>query len=75
MNKNTVMRDISNLILIVFLAVAVYFAFQKVDKYFRIKAIDDCGKISRYEVSGTDGSQVWYPIADVYKACLKDKGY
>jgi len=56
-------------------AVALYFAVTKVDKFFKIKAVDDCARISRYEAKESNGSTVVFPVEDVYQNCLKTKGY
>lgn len=54
--------------------VALFLALQRVDAFLRIKAVDECAKNSRYEET-RDGVKVWYPVPEVYKNCLKDKGY
>lgn len=47
----------------------------QVSNYLRMKAIDDCGKVSRFEKENVDErAKITYPVGDVYKACLKDKG-
>lgn len=64
------------LAIIVIAFIAIYLSLIRVDKYLRIKAVDDCGKISRYEASNKDdGTKVWFPENTIYKNCLKDKGY
>lgn len=60
---------------IIFAAAVLYFAVTRVDKFFKIKAIDDCARISRYEAKEENGSTVIFPVDDVYQNCLKVKGY
>ena len=58
------------------LAMGIYFGIQKADKYLELKARHDCAVISRFEISiPTDNTVVWYPVNDVYKQCLDEKGY
>ena len=67
---------LSTLLLTIFLFVTLFFALNKIDKYLRIQAVDQCAKLSKYEVvNSKDQSRISYPIVDVYKTCLKDKGY
>lgn len=53
-----------------------FFGLQVVNKSLRIKAVDECGHVSKYEKTLTEEhAKVTYPLAEVYKNCLKDKGY
>ena len=54
---------------------ALFLAVTRVDKYLKIKALDDCARISRYEVQEKSGAKVSMPIEDLYNKCLKVKGY
>lgn len=60
---------------VVVTAVALFFAVTRVDQYLKIKAVDDCARISRYEVQEKTGAKVSMPIEDQYKNCVKAKGY
>jgi len=60
---------------VVLTAAALFFAVTRADKYLKIKAIDDCASISRYEVQEKPGVKVSMPIEDAYKNCVKEKGY
>ena len=73
-NNPNIYRIANTLIVVAFMAVALFFVLTKADNYLRIKAVDECGKISKYEAN-LDKAKVTYPIVDVYKSCLKDKGY
>lgn len=75
MQKSNFSSAVNTIIIGVAFIVAVYLTLQKVDKFLQIKAVDDCGKISRYEVSPDEKTKITYPLGDVYKQCLKDKGY
>lgn len=58
------------------LAVGIYLGMQKADEYLKLKARHDCAVISRFEISiPTDNTVVWYPVEDIYKQCLDEKGY
>ena len=63
---------------IIISAVALLIAFMffgRADTYLRLKAVDDCGRISRYEKNVTaEDAKVSYYLDDFYKQCLKDKG-
>jgi hypothetical protein len=67
---------INRVILVVTILIIVYLTLLRVDKFLKIKAIDDCGKISKYEKTiPEENAKVSYPVLDQYKSCLKDKGY
>ncbi len=56
--------------------VSLFLILQQVGQFLHIKAIDDCAKISRYEKDlPEENAKVFYPLTDIYKTCLKDKGY
>ena len=71
---NTQVKDVGLVVFGVLIFVSVFMSLQKVETYLKYKAIDDCARISRYEASVADGGKVSYPLDDVYKACLKEKG-
>ncbi len=33
----------------------------------------ECAQSSRYSVTKTDGTTVWYPVEDLYKKCMEGK--
>ncbi len=67
---------LSIIIASVLLFLAILMALVRVDYFLKIKAIDDCARISRYEKDNPDErAKITYPLGDVYKSCLKDKGY
>ena len=33
----------------------------------------ECAQSSRYSITKTDGTTVWYPVEDLYKKCLSEK--
>lgn len=71
----TDVKDVGLIVFGIFMLVAVFLSLQRVDSFLKIKAIDDCGKISRYEANLDEvNARVTYPLDDIYKACLKDKG-
>ena len=56
--------------------VSIFLAIQRIDKYLRIKAIDECAKISRFEKQDSEQSaKIYYPLPEVYNKCIKLKGY
>ncbi len=73
--------DISPKIGLIFIAMlllfaAFYLGLMRVDVYLRNSAVDECGRMSKFEKR--DNSQnaiISYPVADVYQDCLKRKGY
>ena len=72
---NTQFKDTGLVLLGILIFASVFMSLQRVDKYLKVKAIDDCGKVSRYEFNGSDGTRSQTPIEEIYKACLKEKGY
>ena len=71
--KNGLMS--TTILWVVLTAAALFFAVTRVDKYLKIKAVDDCARISRYEVQEKSGAKVSMPIEDMYKKCITEKGY
>jgi hypothetical protein len=56
--------------------VVAFFALNQASNAIRERAVDNCARISRYQLQNpTDGTTVWYPIDEIYKKCLNDKGY
>ncbi len=67
---------LSMLLLVIFLFVGLFLILGKVDKYLKIMAVDQCAKVSNYQIyNAKDQSRASYPVVDVYKTCLKDKGF
>lgn len=73
-NKSTQIIIAGMALLAGVLAIGIYLGLEQVDHYLKIKAIDDCGKISRYEKRIDEFTTVWYPDNGIYKSCLDDKG-
>ncbi|HRN96281.1 MAG TPA: hypothetical protein PLD54_02450 [Candidatus Levybacteria bacterium] len=62
---------------IVGVAVAAYSALTYLDlKRWEIEneARFQCSQSSRYQVTQTNGITTWYPAAELYTACLREKG-
>ena len=63
-------------IVMVILAIVFFMVINgKAANYLKERAIDNCSRISTYEVIDPTGAKVVYPVVDVYKKCLRDKGY
>ncbi|MDO8497528.1 MAG: hypothetical protein Q7S61_03210 [bacterium] len=68
-------KIITTSILGVAFVLAVWLGVSRVDQYLKQNAVDECAKVSRYEKTITaENVKLYYPLADVYKNCLKDKG-
>ncbi len=72
----------SKYITLIFLAITVFFfiffysLLQRIDTYLKLKAMNDCALISRYQKDNpSDGTTVWYPVDEIYKKCVQEKGY
>ncbi len=79
------------LIVLCFLALVFVFTqgvSKRLDVYLRIRAVEECSKISTFEQKETKEEVVAYegrskktesvakyPIKEAYKRCLQDKGY
>ena len=56
--------------------VALILLLPRIDSYLRLKAVDDCAKISHFKKQiPEEQTEVYYPLEDAYQKCLKDKGY
>lgn len=74
-NPEVVSRTASVFLVVIFLSVALFFGLKKADVFLTNQAINQCALISRFEQSDQEkNTKVSYPVADVYKKCLKDKG-
>lgn len=62
-----------NLIKYVILLIGLFLVLMRVDTFLKQKAIDECGKLSKYETTDKN-AKVSYPVIDFYNSCLKDKG-
>lgn len=73
MNIGSTIKFVVSLLVV---AITLFFASSHISAYLKERAIDNCARISRYQTQLTDqNATVWYPIVDVYKQCLRDKGY
>ena len=62
--------------LTVVIAVGIYATLERVDKYLEFKARADCAAMSKFQITiPTDNTVVSYPVEDVYRQCLDEKGY
>lgn len=69
-------RTANVILVVIFLSVALFLSLRRVDTYLKLKAIDDCMQASSFEQTvEKDNTVVSYPVTDMYKKCLQDKGY
>lgn len=48
---------------------------KRVDLFLRIKAINDCQTVARYERNiPEENAKAYFPIPDQYESCMKKKG-
>jgi len=74
-NQETVSKTANVVLVILFLSVALFFSLKRVDSSIKNKAIYECAITSRFEQTNEENkTKVSYPVADIYKQCLKDKG-
>jgi len=68
-------KEIGLIVLSIVIFIVAFMGLQRVDKFLRIKAMDDCAKSYRYEATIDGGNaKVSYVMADEYQVCLKEKG-
>ncbi len=77
MNQNNTLLSLTlSLVMIIAVAMGMYYGLQRVDKYLELKARDDCAEISHFTVIvAKDNTTVSYPVEEVYRKCLNEKGY
>jgi len=63
-----------NIVWMLFAVAVVVVAVIKVDTFLKLKAYGDCANSSRYETV-VGKATVSYPAQEIYKTCLKEKGY
>lgn len=69
-------RTIYALLILITLIIIFFLAMARIDQYLKIKAIDDCGKMTVFDKnSPNEGVRITYPVQDLYEKCIKDKGY
>lgn len=61
-----------NPIIVAILGFAAAFLFlQRVDRYLKIKAVDECAAVARFEKTVVEeNARVTYPLEDIYRQCL-----
>lgn len=76
MNKINISATTINTVIIMIgvINIALYL-FNGLAHYFKIRAVEQCGQVSKVTWVGEDGSQVSEPFKPVYQQCLIDKGY
>ncbi len=75
-NTDNVSKTANVLLVIIFLSVALFFGLKRIDLSLRETAVDNCSRISRFEQTlNNNATKVSYPLVEVYKQCLNDKGY
>jgi len=53
----------------------VYLILLRVDTHLKNNAINECAKISKFQVENeSEGTTINYPLIDIYEDCLKTKG-
>lgn len=65
--------QILGLVKYIVLLVVLSLILSRIDLFLKNKAINDCSKISRFEKTD-GGTKIAYPLQDLYKECLKQKG-
>jgi len=74
--KPNIITNILLAAIAVILAVGIYAALERADKYLEFKARADCAAVSKHQVTiESDGVVVSYPVEDIYRKCLDEKGY
>ncbi|MBI2051842.1 hypothetical protein HYT33_03725 [Candidatus Roizmanbacteria bacterium] len=67
---------LSSFILGAVILVAVFLVLSRIDAFLRLKAFNDCALNSRYEKEfPKEGVRVSYPATELYRKCLKERGY
>ena len=59
---------------VILIGILAYNYLPRLDRQINLEAIKICGQISRYTTKPSENDTVFYPVADVYNACLKDAG-
>lgn len=74
-NPEVVARTANTVLVLVFLSVALFLSMSRVDSFVKNRSIHECALISRFEQTDEkNNTKVSYPVSDIYKQCLKDKG-
>lgn len=73
---NIVAKIFSALIILGTVFVLFIMGISRVDQYLKIKAMDDCGDMIRYEKTvPAENVKLSIPVQDLYEKCIKEKGY
>lgn len=75
MTSESNLRTIVLFIAIIVFSVAFYFSYLKFEQFLKIKAVTECGQISKYETTDESDNKVSYPVKDIYDSCLKNSGF
>lgn len=75
-NTTPMYNKVNGVIAAIVIMIFAYLSLMRIDKFLKIKAVDDCANASRYERTiPAEQAKVTAPVMDQYKSCLKDKGY
>ncbi len=73
--------NITSILLVIAFGTAVYLAYTTATEYIAIKKQEveneakfQCAASSTYSVTTSETTTVSYPVADLYKVCLQEKG-
>lgn len=71
---------LNTLLSLIVIGVITFFALnlilKRVDLFLRIKAINDCQTVARYERNiPEEDAKVYFPVPDQYDSCMKKKGF
>lgn len=69
----TFQPQILGLVKYIALLVALSLILSRVDFFLKNRAVNDCSEMSRFEKTDR-GTKIAYPLQDLYKECLKQKG-
>lgn len=73
---NGINIDLASIIWAVIAVAAIVVASMQSGKYLKLKAMDDCARATRYEVTDKNtGAKASYPVTDLYEKCVTSKGY
>lgn len=77
MNQHNSIVSIGLLIVLIgAISAGMYFGILRFDKFLELKARNDCAMVSRYTLTiESDNVVVYYPVTDIYRKCLDEKGY
>ncbi len=68
-------KEAVSVLALIIIAIFAYLFLMRIDRWLLGSAVHNCESVAQTVVKVGTTQTVNYPVEDVYKKCMKDKGY